>query len=681
MKHARPTSPWWRNDEAIGDPLPRGEAVLLVHALLNCAAAHGRPYGNPFIDGTVSLACKVRSVFGRIDIGEYNDTNLKQREQLLHQQLADLRAATPRPRHSALDKRIDWLGRLIGLDPLERAIAALNVRGALYPQWEALLDKLGTARGRNGTAFMTAAILGVRPGDVIARLEPNRVLIACGLIEREEDDLAASDFLKRVGQQRTTDPDRLAASLLKKSPPSTLGWDDYAHLGDAREMASKLIGASAKRRVPVDLLLHGEPGTGKTEFARMVADRLGLSAIFVGLEDEFGGEPNRLERIAHLTAMRALTRRSKSHLVVIDEADDLMQPSDGRAQTSKLWVNRLVENSTAPTIWIVNCPGCLGGPVVRRMTAAIGFTQPPLSVRRRVISRHAKAKSVTISDDAMDKLAALDVPPAVAGQAMRATALIRGDGAVAYGVAKGLREALKGFGAVIVPGTTTPFDPRLSRADADLTQLVEQLVATPERRWSLLLEGPSGTGKSAYARHLAAAIGIEVMERRGSDLLDMYVGGTEKKIARAFADAADSGALLLFDEADSLLRDRQGATRSWEVSMVNEMLSGMERHPYPFVVTTNLVDTLDPATQRRFLFRVRFEALDATRAIQLWRAHFSDAVPQGLAQIEGLTPADFAIVSRRTALINGANASAKLAMLAAEAAAKPGGGVKQVVGF
>ena len=48
----------------------------------------------------------------------------------------------------------------------------------------------------------------------------------------------------------------------------------------------------------------------------------------------------------------------------------------------------------------------------------------------------------------------------------------------------------------------------------------------------------------------------------------------------------------IFDEADSFLQDRSRAMRSWEISSVNEMLTWMENHPYPFVCTTNLMETL-----------------------------------------------------------------------------------------
>ena len=125
--------------------------------------------------------------------------------------------------------------------------------------------------------------------------------------------------------------------------------------------------------------------------------------------------------------------------------------------------------------------------------------------------------------------------------------------------------------------------------------LADRLERIGERRISICLQGPPGTGKSAYARYLADRLGLEVMHRRASDLMSMWVGGTEQNIARAFAEARDTEAFLIFDEADSLLSDRRGAHRSWEVAQINEMLTWMESHPLPFVCTTNDGERLDSA--------------------------------------------------------------------------------------
>ena len=80
---------------------------------------------------------------------------------------------------------------------------------------------------------------------------------------------------------------------------------------------------------------------------------------------------------------------------------------------------------------------------------------------------------------------------------------------------------------------------------------------------------PPGAGKTACARYLAQRMQMPVLERRASDLLDRYVGGSERNIAAAFAEARDTRAFLVFDEADSLLGARDGATQRWEISQVN----------------------------------------------------------------------------------------------------------------
>ncbi|MGH7068382.1 MAG: AAA family ATPase, partial [Acetobacteraceae bacterium] len=84
-------------------------------------------------------------------------------------------------------------------------------------------------------------------------------------------------------------------------------------------------------------------------------------------------------------------------------------------------------------------------------------------------------------------------------------------------------------------------------------------------RVNVVLAGPPGIRKSAWTRHLAGRMGLPVLQKRASDLLDDFVGGTEQKIARAFAEARDTRAFLVFDEADSLLSERADAVRSWEI--------------------------------------------------------------------------------------------------------------------
>ena len=89
------------------------------------------------------------------------------------------------------------------------------------------------------------------------------------------------------------------------------------------------------------------------------------------------------------------------------------------------------------------------------------------------------------------------------------------------------------------------------QADLDLTELADRLRRSGERRFSICPQGPPGTGKSAYARYLADRLGLEVMHRRASDLMSMWVGRTEQNIAGAFTEARDTEAFLNFDDDHS----------------------------------------------------------------------------------------------------------------------------------
>ena len=117
-----------------------------------------------------------------------------------------------------------------------------------------------------------------------------------------------------------------------------------------RDLAERLVSAALEQRtVGVNLLLYGEPGTGKSEFARTLAAQIGARVTFVGETDDEDGEPNRSERISAFAVARALARRAGRILLVMDEADDVftgVDTGDGRErQGSKVFMNRLVETT------------------------------------------------------------------------------------------------------------------------------------------------------------------------------------------------------------------------------------------------------------------------------------------------------------------------------------------------
>ena len=226
------------------------------------------------------------------------------------------------------------------------------------------------------------------------------------------------------------------------------------------------------------------------------------------------------------------------------------------------------------------------------------------------------------------------------------------------------------------PAQRTPqgFDPALIRADVDPVQLADRLAESGAHPFSLCLQGPPGTGKSAFVRHLAERLGVEVLQKRASDLMSKWLGETEQQIAEAFAEARDAEAFLVFDETDSLLADRRLAQRSWEVSQVNEMLTWMESHPLPFACTTNFGDRLDPAALRRFTFKITLDYLSPEQARAAFRGYFDLAPPAEIADLAALTSGDFSVVRRKAEILHCLGDSLALTkMLRAACDAKPNG--------
>jgi transitional endoplasmic reticulum ATPase len=213
------------------------------------------------------------------------------------------------------------------------------------------------------------------------------------------------------------------------------------------------------------------------------------------------------------------------------------------------------------------------------------------------------------------------------------------------------------------------FDPDLVSCRADLQSLVDRLAAPGvPQNWSLCIHGPPGTGKTQFARYLAQRLGKEVTQKRASDLLSPLVGLTERRIAQAFAAARAERTMLLVDEADSLLHDRRYALQSWEVTQVNEMLAWMEVHPLPFVCTTNLMDRLEPATLRRFTFKLQFDPMSSAQAGRAFARFFGCAAQSALP--EGLSLGDFATVRRKADLLGPVAAARLVDWLEEEATAK-----------
>ena len=200
---------------------------------------------------------------------------------------------------------------------------------------------------------------------------------------------------------------------------------------------------------------------------------------------------------------------------------------------------------------------------------------------------------------------------------------------------------------------------------ADIPGLLEELKAFSDylkepgndeiATMSLLFHGPSGTGKSHLARHIAHILDKEAVIKRGSDLLSPYVGETEANIRSAYENTGPDQ-ILVIEEADSLVFNRDKAQRSWELSFTNEFLNCMEQaQGIVQIFTTNRLGDMDSAALRRFNYKIEFGYLKPEGKVIFYERLLAPLVPAGLDKniedevkaIPNLTPGDFKVVKSK----------------------------------
>jgi hypothetical protein len=147
---------------------------------------------------------------------------------------------------------------------------------------------------------------------------------------------------------------------------------------------------------------------------------------------------------------------------------------------------------------------------------------------------------------------------------------------------------------------------------------------------SAVFSGPSGTGKTMAAEVLAGELDLDLYRIDLSAVVSKYIGETEKNLRRVFDAAEESGAILLFDEADALFGKRTEVKDSHDRHAnieVSYLLQRMESYQGLAILTTNLRKNIDDAFMRRIQFIVEFPFPDRDLRERIWRNIFPPETP------------------------------------------------------
>ncbi|MGB1262396.1 MAG: AAA family ATPase [Cognaticolwellia sp.] len=418
--------------------------------------------------------------------------------------------------------------------------------------------------------------------------------------------------------------------------------------------------AITRHKRGVNILLHGEPGVGKTELVKTLANALECDLFDISQNSNDDRHTNLSQSmVSELLRTQTLCEQLDNIILFVDECDDFFYESTSSGRNiRKHQINQVLEQSIKPTIWITNRPHSLEDAYVRRFDMVLEVTSPePEHYEKKVrqLSKGLRLSSEFITHICChNNLSIAHIEKAIkvtktfgltAREAQEQMTMLLNGYLIAGGYKK-LKPSQK--------STHLDYDLSLTNCIGhDLKAVQKGINCLGECR--VLLYGPPGTGKSAYAKHLSHDLNMPLVVKKASDLLGSYVAETEKQIAAAFEEAKDKGAILLLDEIDSFLNTREGHQQSWESTMVNEMLTQMENFDGVFVATTNFNKKLDHAVARRFDFKIKLDYLKPEQSLKMLKQLIYKVSKQAktkVSTLNNLTPGDFAVVSRKSALLS-----------------------------
>lgn len=615
--------------------------------------------------------------FGLGDL-EGSDIDKKDFAQILKDKQQEYEKNRPRI-NGILRHNLKQFGKLVGLSKTDIKVLGFAVAIHSHQGLDNVADTLGSLNGSDIVRYLSV-ILDVPMKKIQKVLDSRSVLSNSGVLRLSKNGNAhlrsKLNLLRGLGdilQEQQSDELGMVGDYFVMANTSLLNVGDYQHISDDYGLISKYLSKTATAGVSgVNILIHGRPGTGKSELVKTLADDLALNLYEISVTDRDGDALAGNNRFTAYQLCQKILARQKKSIILFDEVEDVFPGNSlsflsvkNNSDRRKAWINRLLEENPVPAVWISNNIEQIDNAFIRRFDFVLKLDNPPKDVRENILKKHFS--DLTVSPQWLQNVAENnDIAPALVSRAARVASMID-DGnkekctnseMTLEHIMGNTLEAM-GYSDKVCTSSKNSFSYRLDalNPDVEIPPLVDGLKHCPEGRFCLY--GPPGTGKTEFGHYIAKVLEKSLMVKRASDLFGPYVGMTEKNIADMYKQAHKEDAILLLDEADSFLRERSVAQHSWEVTQVNEMLTQMENYDGIFICSTNLVDNLDSASLRRFDFKIHFDYLNVNQSWILFQQILKEqgiaisaknSWKKKLSSYNNLTPGDFATVVRQNRL-------------------------------
>ncbi|MCL5124488.1 MAG: ATP-binding protein [Deltaproteobacteria bacterium] len=569
---------------------------------------------------------------------------------------------------SAIENSVQEFQRMFGLNQTETELCVFLFMMARWTEFENLFEhhlQCNRYRGRKKLEIALNCSATQLAGALSGKLD------LIGILDKERDGDAFHLEQQFREQLIEIAPGELQTRFIK---PLTV---DYVPLEsntiDAAITENLLERLSYKPETSTHILLYGPPGAGKTSFAYSIAQKLGLTCYQLVYGN---GSDEGISRRASITAAINLVTETEDSILVADDCDSILNTRNSWAMFGethdKRWLHEMLEKPSVRMVWIVNSVDRIEESVARRFSFSVNFKpfnrQQRIQLWQSVTAKHEVHHA--LKDQAIEDLATrFDVSPGVIEQSVRKAveACTRTNRDMKESIILALESHVRLQKGGFSPGNQNSDYKNftldgLNLSGTDPHDLLEELKAYndfckgPDSHgpvsMSLLFHGPPGSGKSALARFIATRLDKEIVFKRASDLFSMWVGQTEQNIREAYEEANSKEAVLIFDEADSLVFNRDRAEHSWELSFTNEFLTWMESFQGIQIFTTNRLKDMDNASLRRFNHKIEFGYLKPEGNLIFYEKLIAPLVRKppesstaiALRGLSGLTPGDFKVV-------------------------------------
>jgi hypothetical protein len=539
------------------------------------------------------------------------------------------------------DSAIDWLAAAFGLSAFERDLLLLCAGTEMDAD---LARRCALAQGDTTRPWATFGLaLATLESPHWSALTPQRPLRRCRLIEVDDHAGLAAGHL-RIDERilhflaGINELDVRLSHLLR--PASALHRQAGCHAAAAQAVISVLAAEreAGTSQLPV-IVLEGDDPAAQEDIATRCAEALGLNCLVLQAEDV----PASTEERAALVTLwqREATLLGTALLVIVAD------PGSAAGNAARALIERV------GGLCLVACPSA---PALLTRNQRFQVNKPDGADRRQLWidtlghsgTRHAgpeldrAASHFRLGSQAVQRIAttlqaSLAVPVTGKTRATAPSLLWNGCRQESRGGLDNLAQRLE---------TTADWD-SLVLPESQLAVL-RQIAAHLRQRFKVqedwgfaakgsrglglatLFAGESGTGKTLAAEVLAHTLQLDLYRIDLSAVVSKYIGETEKNLRRVFDEAENSGAVLLFDEADALFGKRTEVKDSHDRYAnieVSYLLQRMEAYHGLAVLTTNLKSSLDTAFLRRLRFVVQFPFPDQEQRLALWQRAFPAATP------------------------------------------------------